>query len=98
MAVIPSMNKGDRIRASWFEAKTSGFSLAGAQTKFPAVRHELTGIVRHIRGDHPISPTSIRVYVDPDGDWKGSTINLIGCKCGHPHVELKPEWILGIVA
>jgi hypothetical protein len=83
--------KGDRIRASWFAAHLT--CLAGVQTKFGAVSKTVTGTVRHVRGDHPVSPTEIRVYIDPDDDYAGPYANPPGCTCGTQHVELKPDWI-----
>jgi len=61
--------------------------------KVAANQFTLTGIVRHIRVDHPINPTMMRVYVDPDGNWKGQLTQVSRCSCGHAHVELDPAWI-----
>lgn len=87
--------KGDRIRASWLACEPA--CLAGAQMKLGAKPMTVTGVVRHIRGDHPTNPTTIRVYVDPDGDWQGPTVEVVRCTCGHPHVELQPEWVEAIL-
>lgn len=87
--------KGSRIRANWLQATDA--CLAGMQAKFGAKSLSVTGVVRHIRGDHPTNPSEVRVYVDPEGDWKGPKVDVIGCKCGHPHVELKPEWVEAVL-
>lgn len=84
--------KGDRIRASWLKVNPLT-CLAGAMPKVGATAVEVTGVVRHIRTDNPDNPVLIRVYIDPDDGYTGPTVNLIGCVCGHPHVELHPEWI-----
>jgi hypothetical protein len=86
-------NKGDRVRAQWFAAQTVG--LAGVQMKFGASAMVLVGTIKHIRANHPTMPTEIRVYVDPDPNepYEGEKVVLEGCTCGHPHVELRPQWI-----
>lgn len=88
-------NKGDRVRAQWFAAHPT--CLAGVQLKFGATAKEVVGTVRHIRGDHPTHPTTIRVYLDPDGPYDGPKVDLVGCKCGHPHVELNPNHIVEVL-
>lgn len=60
------LQKGDRVHARWLHAKTDLSSLAGMNFKFEATDREVVGIVRHIRGDHPTNPTSIRVWIEPD--------------------------------
>lgn len=58
------IKKGDWVLAEWFEPNES--CLSGSQLKF-AVRHKyVNGIVRHIRGNHPTQPTSIRLFIEPD--------------------------------
>jgi hypothetical protein len=86
--------KGDRIRARWLEANTG--CLSGSGLKFAATERTLTGLVRHVRGDHPTHPTSVRVYVDPDSEWEGKKAQ-IECTCGHRHVELRPEWVVEVL-
>jgi hypothetical protein len=58
------LKKGDRVHAQWFQATDA--CLAGMQPKTGAILRDVTGIVRHIRGDHPTNPTEIRVWVEPD--------------------------------
>lgn len=94
-ATKTTYNKGDRVRAQWFSTHLS--SLAGVQMKFGATVKEVVGTVRHIRVDHPTHPTSTRVYLDPDEPYDGPKVELVGCTCGHPHVELKPSWIMEIL-
>jgi hypothetical protein len=90
-------HKGDRVRAQWFATHLT--SLAGVQMKFGATIKDVVGTVRHIRGDHPIHPTEVRVYLDPDLDstYDGPKVDLVDCTCGHPHVELKPAHIIEVL-
>lgn len=88
-----AFNKGDRVRAQWYQAQTSGFSLAGMQLKFLASARVLVGRVAHVRGNHPTQPTEIRVYLDPEEPYDGPMVTLEGCTCGRQHVELQPAWI-----
>ena len=83
--------KGDRIRAAWFHATPT--CLAGMQPKFGAVVKSVTGTIRHVRGDDPVNPVEVRVYVDPDDGYDGPYVNPPGCTCSTKHVEIKPEWI-----
>jgi len=54
-------------------------SLAGAQMKVSARQVTVTGKVTHIRGNDPLDPTSIRIWVQPDE--------------GGEEVVIRPEWI-----
>lgn len=65
------VGKGSRIVARWFEAEL--VPLAGIQTKTGAVERIVTGVVRHIRGDHPTAPTTVRLYVETES---GSEIEV----------------------
>jgi len=59
------LQKGDRVKAVWFQA-TDGV-VAGMQPKVCAVQRTVIGVITHIRGDHPVTPTQIRLWVKPDG-------------------------------
>ncbi len=89
------LRKGSRVRANWLDARLT--ALTGVQMKLGARGVEIVGVIRHMRGDHPTNPTEIRYYIDPEGDYDGPKTNLIGCTCGHPHVEIKPEWVSEIL-
>lgn len=89
------IRKGDRIRAQWLA--THLCALAGAQMKFGAHGRELTGTVRHVRGDHPVNPTVVKLYVDPEGDFDGPKTTPYGCTCDHPHVEVDPSWVAEVL-
>lgn len=90
--VITNVVKGDRVRASWFVAKP--VALAGMQMKLGADSVSVTGTIKHIRCDDPVNPKEIRIYIDPDGEWKGTRVEPFGCTCpGSAHVEILPEWI-----
>lgn len=89
--VAPLLFKGDRIRSAWFATRLT--CLAGVQTKFGATLKRVTGVVRHIRVDDPVTPTEIRIYIDPDDGYAGSFVNPPGCTCSTRHVEIRPEWV-----
>jgi hypothetical protein len=87
------ISKGARIRAQWFDTRLVG--LAGNQMKLGANARDVIGIVRHVRGDHPVTPTQILLYLDVDPVPEGlKTTKAYGCKCVNPHVEIKPSWIV----
>lgn len=65
--------KGDRVHARWLQATNA--CLAGMQTKVGVVQREVIGVVTHIRGDHPTNPTTIRVWVKPDGGGDEVIVN-----------------------
>jgi len=71
------ITKGDWIQAEWLEPQEAG--LSGSALKFAAEGKRVSGIVRHIRGDHPSNPTSIRLFVEPDG--------------GGEQVLVAPSWV-----
>lgn len=75
--------KGSRIRAQWFQANNPPSSVAGMQMKLGVTEKTVEGVVTHIYGDHPITPTRYEVVVQPDG--------------GGPEVRLKPEWIREVI-
>jgi len=92
---LTTLVKGSRIRARWFQAEL--VSLAGAQMKLGAQGMEVVGIIKHFRGDHPTDPKEVRIYIDPEGDYKGEKVDVYGCTCGRQHVMLKPEWVSEIL-
>ena len=94
----PYVTKGTRVRASWFKADDPPGCLAGAQLKITARRFDVTGICRHFRGDDPVNPTKVVVYIDPDPNtWDGPLVKPFGCTCDHGHVEINPDHIVGVV-
>lgn len=91
------IQKGTRIHAEWSHSRMVG--LAGVQMKLGATKVALTGVVRHIRGDHPTNPTAIRFFVDPDhddGSFEKLKVELCP-SCGHPHIVVRPEWVLQVL-
>jgi hypothetical protein len=58
------LTKGDRVTANWIETKP--VALAGVQMKLGGTTKSVSGVVTHIRGDHPINPTSIGVCIKDD--------------------------------
>lgn len=69
--------KGDWVHAVWLVPTNA--CLSGSQIKTGAEVAEVRGTVTHVRGNHPTEPTSIRVWVKPDG--------------GGPEVVIEPSWI-----
>lgn len=91
------VTKGDRIRARWFKPKPLGsYSIAGFQPKLVGDLIEVTGTVRHVRGDHPTHPTVVRFYIDPDQEGL-PTMRPPGCTCDKEHVEVDPDSIIAIL-
>lgn len=89
------VTKGQRITAEWFgDAKP--VPLAGVQMKVQATKFAITGIIKHVRGDHPTDPKVIRIYVDPERGWSGPRIRPEGCTCDHEHVEVNPNHVTGV--
>lgn len=78
----PWITKGMRVRARWQE--TDVVALAGETMKFQVSGGDVTGVVMHIRGDHPTQPTSIRLWILPDE--------------GGEEIIVKPEWIVSVEA
>lgn len=74
------LTKGRRVTARWFDSKL--VALAGNQLKVGATPREVTGIVTHIRGDHPSAPTQVDVHIQPDD--------------GGDEVVVKHEWITDV--
>ena len=89
--------KGSRIRAKWFKAKDMGtWSLSGFQMKLVGDFVAVSGVVRHLRGDHPTDPKEVRVYIDLDPAIEGfPTKRPHGCTCDHEHVEVNLDHITG---
>lgn len=97
----PYITKGHRIRASWLVADDPPGCLAGMQLKITAKSYDVTGVCRHFRGDDPVNPTRIMIYIDPDpGTWTGPLVKPDGgCSCppDHPgHVAINPDHIVAV--
>lgn len=89
-----NLTKGMRITARWFAVQDpvkEPFSLAGVQMKLLAKEIVVSGIVRHVRGDHPTNPTQVRLYIDAPG----GTETPPGCTCG-PHVGVNPDHVIEV--
>lgn len=90
------VKNGDRIEARWFgDCKPA--ALAGMQMKVQATEMAVTGTIKHVRGDHPVSPKVIRLYVDPEPTWSGVTVKPVGCTCDHEHVEVDPDHVIRVL-
>lgn len=96
MSDTVNITKGTRIRVQSMTAYLP--CLAGMQMKFGVKTQDFTGVVRHVRGDHPTNPTQIRFYVDPDGDAKDFNLTRPpGCTCASAHVDVDPKHVVGVV-
>lgn len=90
--------KGSRIQATWLQGNPKA-ALAGMQPKMAATARQITGTVRHLRGDDPVNPSIIKLYVEPEGDTDLPRTRPYGCECpGHDNlVEIDPNWITAIL-
>ncbi len=98
----PWIEKGTRVRARWFKPKELGtWSLTGFQMKLTGNFVEITGTVRHIRGDHPTEPKEVMFYVEPEGEVPAEVTRKrpFGCTCeGHDKlVEVNSNWVRQIL-
>lgn len=88
------INKGTRIRARWLRVNNPMSSLAGMQMKLGCTQMEVSGIVRHVRCNDPVSPTVYQLFIDLDPTIQGvPTVKLEGCTCGREHVQVDPKHV-----
>lgn len=95
----PYITKGTKIRAEWFIAQTNPpASLSGMQLKFGATSVAVLGRCVHFRGDDPVNPKEIRIYIDVEGELPKGVKKVIPHGCTHEggHVEIREEWITGV--
>lgn len=78
------IRKGSRVRAQWFAVQDPPVSLTGMQMKVGVTERSVIGVITHVRGDHPVTPTVVDIHVQPDD--------------GGPEVILKPEWIKEVLS
>ena len=90
------ITKGNRIR--WRIQRVYLPCLSGAQFKMGVDVSDHSGIVRHVRGDHPVKPTKTVLYVDPDKMEMELFPRLmdVGCSCGRKHVEVQLSEIIEV--
>lgn len=93
--------KGARVRIRGLHTLPMGsWSLAGVQLKTNVVPVDFTGRVAHLRGDDPVNPVKVRMYVLPDGPAPEGlpATRPVGCSCpGHDQlIEVDPFGGLGI--
>jgi hypothetical protein len=65
-----------RCTADFFQPKPMGtYSIAGAQPKMVGsmIRFDVTGEIRHVRGDSETAPTWIDIHIFPDVATEGTT-------------------------
>lgn len=87
------VKKGSRISARWF-GDAKAVALAGVNMKLQVTEYAVSGIVRHVRGDDPVNPTTIRFYIDPDPGYDGPRARPPGCACSQDHVEINPDHVI----
>lgn len=71
----PYITKDNKIKARWFKVNDPISSIAGGQMKVGSTEIVVSGIVKHVRGDDPIKPTVVRLYVEPDGGGDEIEVN-----------------------
>lgn len=87
--------KGTRLRARWLQARP--VSLAGMQMKVEAAEVSVTGVVRHIRTDHPTELVNPTFFLDVEEGF-GYEDHIQHCaKCGRDHVEVKPGHVTEVL-
>lgn len=92
------IKKGDHITARWFGG-VAPVALAGMQLKFQATQFVVSGVIKHVRGDHPTSPTQIRLYIDPEDDDSGAPrTRPPGCTCEKDHVAVNPDHVVALTS
>ncbi len=73
---------GDRIRVQGVIADQIGtFSIAGSFMKVTAKSFDVTGEVRHVRGDHPTAPITIGFFIAPEGEIDRAQHTVFCDKC-----------------
>lgn len=98
--VTTYLPKGARIRARW--TRTYLPCLAGAQMKMGVDFIEITGTVKHLRGDDPVNPKVVRLYVEVEGPVPDELVltRPHGCTC-NAHaglVEVDPDHVVEILS
>ncbi len=89
------VTKGTRVKASWMDTKMVG--LAGVQTKMEAVNVTVTGVVRHIRSDHPTMPVNATFFLDVESGSNHDGHETHCTKCGCDHVEVKAKHVVAVL-
>ena len=89
------VEKGTRLRAHWLQARP--VSLSGMQMKAGATEVRVTGVVRHIRTDHPTELVNPTFFIDVE-EGAGYEEHVQHCaKCGRDHVEVKPNHVVAVL-
>lgn len=98
MATAPYITKGTRVQAKWLAANNPPSSLSGMQMKFGCTEVEVIGTCAHFRGDDPVNPKEVRIYIDVEGELPKAVKKVVPHGCTHAggHVEIREEWIVGI--
>lgn len=87
------ITKGDHVVASWMRTRLA--CLAGVQMKLEGQQVIVSGIVRHVRGDDPVNPTTVAIFIDPDDPGcELPRVRPPRCTCPKPHVVVDPQHIV----
>lgn len=95
----PYITKGSRVHAQWFKPQVNPpASLSGVQFKLSGQFVNVVGRCVHFRGDDPVNPKEIRMYIDPEGVLPEGVEKVVPHGCTHEggHVQIREEWIKGI--
>lgn len=97
---VPYVTKGTKIRARWF-GSPQAVALAGVQMKLQVTEFVVEGTVRHLRGNDPVAPTKIDLYVEPSGPVPQGVRQErpYGCSCdGHDQlVRIDADHVVAVL-
>lgn len=99
MSTPPYITKGTHVHAHWFQVKPIGsVALTGVMMKTDGQFVDVVGVCAHFRGDDPVNPSKVIVYVTPDPDtWDGPMVRPDGgCSCSNLHVAINPDHIVRV--
>ena len=86
--------KGQTIRAEWEDVRP--VALAGMQLKFQASHYVVEGYVAHVRGDDPVNPQVVRLFVTPTLPTNAPRVRPAGCCCPEDHVMVEPRHVVAV--
>lgn len=89
------VTKGTRLRAQWLDTRL--VSLAGVQMKTEGKMVVITGVVRHLRSDHPTRPVNVTLFLDVEEGVNHEEHATHCTKCGRDHVEVKASHVAEVL-
>lgn len=96
MTTSSYVTKGTRVRAQWLDAHLT--CLSGAQMKTGGRMVVVTGVVRHIRSDHPTQPVNATFFIDAEHGVNHEEHVTHCTKCGRDHVEVSAKHVAEVLA